>query len=138
MKKINKVKKIIIIIFTVLIIATVTVSVIGAISSYRYDMDPANGVDLLEGIGAVLILVLGGLAVFYEFDLFFTIYYFVARPKTKLRTALNIIAHLCLISTVFCNGIARLLSISEEIIVFGICALAYIILRSVYLLIVEC
>ena len=130
-------KKILILIFTVLIIATATVSVIGAISSYRYDMDPANGVDLLEGVGAGMILVLGGLAVFYEFDLFFTVYYFVAKPKTKLKTALNILSHLCLISAVFCDGIAKLLSVSEEIVVFGVLVLIYVISRSVYFLIDE-
>ena len=131
-------KKILILIFAVLIIATATVSVLGAISSYRYDMDPANGVDLLEGVGAALILVVGGLAVFYEFDLFFTIYYFVAKPKTKVKTALNILSHLCLISTVFCDGIAKLISVSEEIVVFGVLSLIYVISRSVYFLITEC
>lgn len=131
-------KKILILIFAVLIIATATVSVIGAISSYLYDMDPANGVDLLEGVGAALILVVGGFAVFYEFDLFFTIYYFVARPKTKVKTALNILSHLCLISTVFCDGIAKLISVSEEIIVFGALVAVYVISRSVYFLITKC
>ena len=131
-------KKILILIFAVLIIATATVSVIVAISSYLYDMDPANGVDLLEGVGAAMILVVGGLAVFYEFDLFFTIYYFVAKPKTKVKTTLNILSHLCLISTVFCDGIAKLISVSDEIIVFGALVAVYGISRSVYFLITEC
>ncbi len=131
-------KKILILIFAVLIIATATVSVIVAISSYLYDMDSANGEDLLEGVGAAMILVVGGLAVFYEFDLFFTIYYFVARPKTKVKTALNILSHLCLISTVFCDGIAKLISVREEIIVFGALVAVYGISRSVYFLITEC
>ncbi len=72
MKKKNNYRSI----FSLLILITTIVSIIGAISSYNYDMDPANGVDIFEGFGAVLIAVVGGLSFFYELDLFYTTYYF--------------------------------------------------------------
>ena len=74
-------KKIIIGIFSLLILITAIFFVAGAIVSYNYDMDPANGVDILEGFGAALTLIVGGLVVFYELDLFYTVYYFLIKPK---------------------------------------------------------
>ena len=56
-------KKIIICVFSILILITAIVFIVGAIQSYNYDMDPANGV-VLEGLGAVLTLMVGGFVVF--------------------------------------------------------------------------
>ena len=68
-------KKIIIVcIFLTLITITALFTVISAVKSYKYDMDPTNGVDILEGFGAVLIMMVGGFVVFYELDLFYTVY----------------------------------------------------------------
>ena len=128
-------KKIVIAFFTVLILATAVLSVVFAVDSYLYDMDPANGVDLLEGLGAIFALILGGVAVWYECDLFYTVYYFVSGPKKKAKTVLNIISHLSLFLVFFGDGIAKLVHVSEEIIVVGILFLIYVILRSVCLLI---
>jgi hypothetical protein len=59
-----KTKKIIIICFFVaLIVITAIGTVVSAIKSYQYDMDPANGVDILEGVGAVLVMLVGGFVV---------------------------------------------------------------------------
>ena len=63
-------KKIFICISLLLILITAILFIIAAVESYNYDMDPANGVDILEGVGAAIALILGGFAVFYELDLF--------------------------------------------------------------------
>lgn len=52
-------KTIIICVFILLILVTAFGFVKGAIDSYNYDMDPNNGVDLLEGLGAVFALIIG-------------------------------------------------------------------------------
>ena len=91
-------KKIIIICaFSILILITAIAFIIGAIDSYNYDMDPNNGVDIFEGLGAVLITMVGGFVVFYELDLFYTTYYFFIKPKTKIKTILNILANFSLV-----------------------------------------
>ena len=69
-------KKLIVCAFLVLIAVTAIACISAAIGSYRYDMDPANGVDILAGFGAVLVMLVGGFVVLYELDLFFTVYYF--------------------------------------------------------------
>lgn len=89
-------KKIVIGVFTALILVTAIAFLILAIDSYNYDMDPKNGVDLLEGFGALMLMFLGGCVVFYECDLFYTVYYLMFRPKTLLKTILNILSNLSL------------------------------------------
>ena len=82
-------KKIIIGVFSLLILITAIVFIVGAIQSYNYDMDPANGVDILEGFGAVLTLMVGGFVVFYELDLFYTAFYFFLKPKIIAKSMAN-------------------------------------------------
>lgn len=89
-------KKIIICVFSALILVTAIAFLAAAIDSYLYDMDPDNGVDILEGFGAVLIAGVGGFVVLYELDLFYTVYYFFVKPKTKTKTLLNIFSNLSL------------------------------------------
>ena len=72
-------------------------------------MDPANGVDILEGFGAVLTMMAGGFAVFYELDLFYTVYYFLIKPKTPIKSITVILANVTLL----------LLFFSEQLIDFG-------------------
>ena len=69
-------KKIIICIFLTIILITAIFFIAAAIDSYNYDMNPANGVDILEEFGAVLAIMIGAFVVFYELDLFYTVYYF--------------------------------------------------------------
>ena len=68
-------KKIIICVFSILILITAIVFIVGAIQSYNYDMQYHSD-DKLVGFGAVLTLMVGGFVVFYELDLFYTTYYF--------------------------------------------------------------
>ena len=66
-------------------------------------MDPANGVDIMEGMGAAFILGMGGLAVFYEIDLFCTVYYFLTAPKTPMRSVLSVLSNLTLLLVFFAD-----------------------------------
>ena len=130
-------KKIIICVFSILILITAIVFIIGAIQSYNYDMDPANGVDIFEGFGAVLIAVVGGLVVFYELDLFYTAYYFLIKPKTKAKSILNILANFTLVIMYFTDSISHFLFkyvseiFGEEVILLFALFFTYVILRIV-------
>jgi hypothetical protein len=81
-------KKIIICVFSILILITAIVFIIGAIQSYNYDITN-NPDDKWVGFGSVLTLMVGGFVVFYEFDLFYTAYYFLIKPKTIAKSILN-------------------------------------------------
>lgn len=90
-------KKIIVVLaFCVLIFATTIVFIVSAIDAYRMDMNnPA--IDILEGFDAYLIAVVGGFIVFYECDLFYTVYYLFFGQKRKAKTALVILANITLL-----------------------------------------
>ena len=91
-----KTKKIIIYTFCLgLILCTVILSVAAAVSSYSYDIN--NSVDVFGGFGAAFYLMLGAFFVLYETDFFCTIHYFIFKPKTKLKTVLNILSNLSLL-----------------------------------------
>ncbi len=134
-------RKIIIGAFSLLIVITAIVFIVGAIQSYNYDMDPANGVDILEGVGAAIILVIGGFVVFYELDLFYTVYYFLLKPKTITKSILNIFSNLTLLTIIFTDLIAHFLYkyvseiFGEEIIFLFALLLTYVILRIVSIVI---
>lgn len=95
----KKKKTIVSCIFATLIVLTAIYTVMAAVESYNYDM--ANGVDILEGFGAVMIMTVGGFIVFYELDLFCTVYYFFIKPKTLAKSILNILSNLCLLLVFF-------------------------------------
>ena len=130
-------KKIVIGVFSLLILITGIFFAVAAIDSYNCDMNPANGVDIFEGFGAVLALIVGGFVVFYELDLFYTVYYFALRPKTITKSILNIISNLTLLSIFFADFIAHFLYkyvsevFSEEGIVLFAISLIYVILRII-------
>ena len=140
-----KKKKIIIIsIFLTLILITSFVFLKGAIDSYNYDMDPANGVDIMEGMGAAILIGLGGFIVFYELDLFYTVYYFFIRPKTLIKSILVILANFTLLLVLFSQNIIDFVRIyfrnivespfEDSIIPIGL-FLIYFILKMVSLII---
>ena len=115
-----KKKKIIITsIFLVLIAVTSFVFLTSAIESYNYDMDPANGVDILEGVGAGILIMIGSFVVFYELDLFHTVYYFFIRPKTVLKSIIVVLSHLMLILMFFSEKIEDFVKIHFHKIVEG-------------------
>ncbi len=126
-----KKKKIIIAsIFLTLITITAIYTVVSAVESYNYDMDPANGVDILEGFGAVLAMIVGGFVIFYEFDLFYTVYYFFIKPKTVTKSILNILSNSSLL-LIFFNEYYKDI-FEEDVILPLILFLVYVILRTVY------
>ncbi|MBQ8416925.1 MAG: hypothetical protein IJX13_08555 [Clostridia bacterium] len=137
-----KKKKIIIAtIFLILIALTAIHTVVFAVKSYQYDMDPANGVDILEGFGAALTMIIGGLVIFYELDLFYTVYYFFIKPKTIAKSILNILSNVSLLLVFFSESIADILSKSvfdifkEDGIVTIAIFLIYLLLRCIYLMV---
>ena len=97
-------KKIIIGIFSLLIFITAIIFIVGAISSYNYDITN-NPDDKWLGFGSVLTLMVGGFIVFYEFDLFYTIYHLLIKPKTIAKSILNILANLTLVIMYFTDSI---------------------------------
>ena len=126
-------KKIIICAFLILIFLTAAFFVVTAIDSYNYDMDPANGVDILEGFGAVLAIMIGAFVIFYELDLFYTVYYFFIKPKTIAKSILNILANASLLLLFFVDFYKDIFS--EDIIAPLIVFTIYIALRISYFLI---
>lgn len=138
-------KKIIIIsIFLALIVITSLFFIKGAIDSYNYDMDPANGIDIMEGMGAAFLILIGGLVVFYEIDLFYTVYYFFIRPKTLVKSIIVILSDLTLLLVLFSGNIIDFVRIyfpniaespfEEGIIPIGLVSI-YFVLKIVSLMI---
>ena len=117
-------KKIIVCIFLALIVITALVFIKGAIDSYNYDMDPANGVDIMEGFGAVLTIMVGGFVVFYELDLFYTVYYFLVKPKTITKSILNVLSNVTFLLIFFSEYYKNIFK--EDIIAPFIVYFAYI------------
>ena len=113
-------KKIIICIFLTIILITAIFFIAAAIDSYNYGMNPANGVDIL----AVLAIMIGAFVVFYELDLFYTVYYFLIKPKTIAKSILNVLANLSLLLVFFgdCYGDIFSEDYIAAIIVFAIYA----------------
>ena len=120
-------KKIIICIFLTIILITAIFCIAAAIDSYNYDMNPANGVDILEGFGAVLAIIIGAFVVFYELDLFYTVYYFLTKPKTITKSILNILANASLLLIFFADYYKNIFS--EDVIAPLLIFAIYIALR---------
>ena len=120
-------KKIIICIFLTIILITAIFFIAAAIDSYNYDMNPANGVDILEGFGAVLAIMIGAFVVFYELDLFYTVYYFLIKPKTIAKSIRNILANASLLLIFFADYYKNIFSkdVIAPLLIFAI----YIALR---------
>ena len=118
-------KKTIICAFLLLIFVTAIYTVVSAVKSYQYDI--VNGIDILEGFGAVLTMMVGGFVVFYELDLFYTTYYFLFKPKTIAKSILNLLANLTLLLIFFSRYYKNIFSEDAiaPLIVFAI----YVVLR---------
>ena len=137
-------KKIIIIsIFMVLILITSIVFIKSAIDSYNYDMDPANGIDIMEGMGAAFLVIIGGFVVLYEFDLFYVVYYFLTKKKSLAKSIIVILSNFVLVLLFFSEFIIDffktyfhkiLESHLEESIIPLSLLLIYCILKIVYLM----
>ena len=95
--------------FLLLILVTTTAFLIAAIDSYNYDMNPANGVDIMEGMDAAFLIIIGGFVILCELDLFFTVYYFLVKPKTLLKSICITLSQLMLLLVFFSEKLAHFL-----------------------------
>ena len=93
--------------FLLLILVTATAFLIAAIDSYNYDI--ANGVDIMEGMGAAFLIIIGGFVILCEVDLFFTVYYFLVKPKTLLKSIFITLSQLMLLLVFFSEKLAHFL-----------------------------
>ena len=125
-------KKMVVGSFLALILITVIFFIIGVINTYNYEV--AND-DIMVGLGAAMVLVVGGFVVFYELDLFYTVYYFLVKPKTLAKSILNVVSNVTLLSIVFTDAISHFLYkhvseiFGEEIILSFALIFTYVILR---------
>ena len=130
-----KTKKIIIYTFCLgLILCTVILSVAAAVGSYSYDIN--NSVDVFGGFGAAFYLMLGAFFVLYETDFFCTVHYFIFKPKTKLKTVLNILSNLSLLLLFIYGYLIEVymeLRKYESPLLAVALFLAYMILRTAYI-----
>ena len=130
-------KKILIGAFLLLILLTAIGFIVAAVDSYNYDMDPANGIDVLEGVGAAMLITVGGFVVLCEIDLFFTVYYFLIKPKALSKSIFMLLSQLMILPVIFGNNLAKFLSLyvsdifKEEIIVIAPIFIIYVISRSI-------
>ena len=130
-----KKKKIIVIsVFLTLILISAIFFITTAIASYNYDIE--NKVDIFAGFGAVLTIVVGAFVVFYELDLFYTVYYFVVKPKNLTKSILNILANVTLFLIFFVDYYKNIFpeDVAAPFVVFAI----YVILRISYFYIATC
>ena len=130
-------KKILIGSFFLLVLLTAIIFIVGAIDSYTYDMDPANGVDIMEGTDAAFLIIIGGFVILCELDLFFTVYYFLVKHKTLSKSIFMILSQLFLLIVFSSGHLAKFLSeyvsdiFKEEIIVIAPIFFFYVILRLI-------
>ena len=96
-------KKIIIAVFSALILITSIFFVIVAIKTYNSAVEN----DVLAGLGVVMAFIIGGYVVFYEFDLFYTVYYFLLKPKTIMKSILNVLSNVTLLLIFFADYLAH-------------------------------
>ena len=93
--------------FLLLILVTATAFLMAAIDSYNYDI--AIGVDIMEGMGAAFLIIIGGFVILCELDLFFTVYYFLVKPKTLLKSIFITLSQLMLLLVFFGEKLAHFL-----------------------------
>ena len=121
--------------FLLLILVTATAFLIAAIDSYNYDI--ANGVDIMEGMGAAFLIIIGGFVILCELDLFFTVYYFLVKPKTLLKSIFITLSQLMLLLVFFSEKLAHFLFehvsdiFGEEVIVIIPIFFFYVISRII-------
>ena len=99
-------KKIVIGSFLTLILITAIFFVAVAINAYCHE---AATQDIMVGFGAGMLLIVGGFVVFYELDLFYTVYFFFVKPKTIAKSILNILSNTVLLLIFFSDQLAYIL-----------------------------
>ena len=74
--------------------------------------------------------MIGAFVIFYELDLFYTVYYFVVKPKSLTKSILNILANVTLFLIFFVDYYKNIFleDVVAPFVVFAI----YVILRISY------
>lgn len=131
-KNINK-KIIVSLIFCVLIFATMIYFIVSAaVTQHAESKDPA--IDILEGLAATIVVVVGGFIVLYECDLFYTVYYLLFGQKRKAKTVLVILANITLIMIFIYSYLsARYMGLRKYEIIAFILFAVYIVFKIVAL-----
>ncbi len=127
-------KKVITIVFASLILATIALFLWAAIDTYNYEI---KKYDIFEGLGAIYVVFIGGLVVIYEFDLFYTINYFVTKKKHLPESVLNILVNFCwlmFIAYIFFG--VKLESIFGDVSFLSLFLVIAIALRIIYIFVV--
>lgn len=114
-------------------------TVVAAIDAYNYDLQ--NDIDIMEGFGSAICFMIGGFFIFFECDLFYTVYYFLFKPKTISKTLLNILStgslSLIITYTYLIEAFMELRKYESPILVVML-GLSYIFLRIAYLIVCGC
>ncbi len=130
-------KKIIVIAaFSVLILITAIIFTSWIMQALGFDMYSNDEFDIGEGFFGLILTVVGGTVIFYELDLFYTVYYFLIKPKTKIKSILNILSNLSLLFAIMYVGLSIFFigqRVYESVPITLL--LAYVILRIVYLIV---
>lgn len=131
-KNINK-KIIVSFVFCTLILATMIYFIVSAAVTQRAESkDPA--IDILEGLAATIVVVVGGFIVLYECDLFYTVYYLLFGQKRKAKTVLVILANITLIMIFIYSYLsARYMGLRKYEIIAFILFAVYIVFKIVAL-----
>ena len=130
-------KKMLIGSFLLLVLLTAIVFIVAAVDSYNYDMDPANGVDIMGGMGAAILIVIGGLIVLCELDIFFTVFYFLIKPKTLSKSIFMVLSQLMILLVIFSKDLSHFLFFyvseifREEMIVIAPLFILYVTARLI-------
>ena len=83
-------KKITIGIFVLLLLLTVIAFVVIAVNVYNSEIVDPSGLEIHEDVVAIFILIVGGFVLLAETDLFFTLYYFLVKEKTQVKSLIMI------------------------------------------------
>ncbi len=125
-----KKKTIVALAFCALILATAIGFIVFAIDTYRMEMN--NPADIWAGMGAAIVVLVGGFIVFYECDLFYTVYYLFFGQKRKVKTVLVILANVSLLLILVYSHLSnRYMELRKYEITPLVLFAVYIILKTV-------
>lgn len=129
-------RKVIIGVFSTIILLTVAATVI--LPMIAYGIDKSNG-DKFAMLGLFMLMYIGAFFVLYELELFYTVYYFLLKPKTLLRSVLNILSALSLTSTLAYVSLPYMIpGFRFYEIIPCILFAVYIVLRCSYIITIQC
>lgn len=129
-------RKVIIGVFSTIILLTVAATVI--LPMIAYGIDKSNG-DKFAMLGLFMLMCIGVFFVLYELELFYTVYYFFLKPKTLLRSVLNILSASSLTSMLAYVSLPYTIpGFRFYEIIPCILFAVYIVLRCSYIITIQC